>query len=131
MDPVIIDLQEELFEKEVLSQIRERLSTGIGEISGDELEQKLINIFRESKSLRGKNGFDERVDDAIYFFCEDLRFEFDNKSPNLNGVSLKELDDFLNSVVRPALERLKDVIANRMEHKEKKEDGKIYLFPKE
>jgi hypothetical protein len=129
MEPDIQDLQETKFNNDILSQMRERLAPGLGEITGDELGQKLINIFRESKSLRGKTIFDERVDDVYYFFCEDLRLEYEHKSSRLQGISLQELEDFFHAIIRPALERLKDLIEKRMENKG--DDVKILPFSKE
>ena len=124
----IVDLQEKLFENLVLSKLRGCFLSGIGGITSDELEKKLIDTFRESRTIRGKTGFDERVDDVFYFFCEDLRFEYEQDKKRFEGVSRKELDDFLSFISRTALEGLKLSIEKRMKHGE--ETAKTVPFAK-
>lgn len=121
-----IDLQERLFEGSILSKIRLHLSSGIGEINGKELEEQLVTLFRESKTLRNKINFTERVDDVFYFFGEELRLERE-QGIRLKKVSQQELDDFLKPISKFELENLKDLIESRM--KRQKEEKTTLPFP--
>ena len=119
LNPETIDLQERLFEEKVLSQIRQHLPAEIGKISGKELEEKLVNLFRESRTLRSKTNFAERVSDVLYFFSEDLRLEYE-QGIRLKGVSQQELDNFLNPILNFGLENLKNLIESRKSHQGEK-----------